>query len=562
MKKIAKMETPTKYESSVPIQRLSERKRALFSRGSLRSESFEDIGPMSPLQFSSSPMRLSSGQKHHNQDEGKNKTTTKKLIPNNYYKFLLDDQENFIRGNEFNTNINGSKRRILTDIGAQNKVIKLSEAVIQKSPNSVISTKSFYSKPVTDIAIHYKRELPKLKKDNSKNMQQPTKSKKRGGFKVFGLINKGVGHKIFKPRPIIKKSHKSSPTVKNIVKILKTNSNDLSVLEKSAEERISSQQILRIQNIMKNLKNPIEMARPLSVDFKTKKYLKENNQEIVELGNEYEDPPGKRKLLKSKHSFNNKYRVTDKISATFCKGKISFIANKDAQQFKLSEEFENTDERMEIDGIINRLDDSQNIVPAEVNIPNISDENEPIDYENLIPYKTSDPIVIEQQQNMLDFLLCNNICNEENIKIFITEPESHKDEASKILNDLIVITNESDLQSIENTEIYEEESEKLPQIISPTSQISNLTSSLQIVNTNEEIEERVFPIFKKGFTVPSKTNEAQGKQINKIKWKPCGSDQLQIDAGQKRFGAKECFECGFIYSVCFLLFFFYKSVSV
>lgn len=67
------METPTKYES-LPVQRLSERKRSLFSRCSLHRESFEDIGPMSPLQFSSSPMRLSSGLRNYNDDNGgKNK---------------------------------------------------------------------------------------------------------------------------------------------------------------------------------------------------------------------------------------------------------------------------------------------------------------------------------------------------------------------------------------------------------------------------------------------------------------------------------------------------------
>lgn len=62
------METPTKYES-FPVQRLSERKRSLFSLCSLQRESFEDIGPMSPLQFSSSPVRLSSGLRNYNDGE-------------------------------------------------------------------------------------------------------------------------------------------------------------------------------------------------------------------------------------------------------------------------------------------------------------------------------------------------------------------------------------------------------------------------------------------------------------------------------------------------------------
>lgn len=428
---------------------------------------------------------------------------------------VVEEQENLYREADLlSPNTNKTKRRILTEIESQNKIIKLSEDVIKKSP--AISTKSFYSNQAVKVPVPYKIDIPKLK--NTQSKKRSTKPRKNSGFKVFGLINKGVGHKIFKPRPI-KKS--TSPTVKNIVKIVKSYSNDISAIEKKAEEGISAQQILRIKNIMKNMKNPIEMARPLTVNLKR---IVETKRDNVEAECEYQDPPGKRKLLKTKNNSNNKYRVTDKISATFCKGKISFMANKDDKQFKLYEELENTDETIEIDGIINRLQDST-IIP-------IPSENS----ENLIPFKTA-----EQQQNMLEFLICNNIYTEENIKIFITEPENHKEEASKILNDLIVITTES----IEDTEMFEEEMQ-----FSPTNQLNNLTSSLKLVNSNEENQEKIFPIFKKGFQAPLQTQDTQiSNPVNKIKWKPCGTDQLQIDAGQKQFGAKECVECGFIYSV-------------
>lgn len=442
------------------------------------------------------------------------------------YIFFLEEQENLYRENDLlSSNTNRTKRRILEDIGSQNKIIKLSEDVIKKSP--AISTKSFYSTSAVKVPVPYKIDVPKKK--NTQSKKRTTKPKKKGGFKVFGLINKGVGHKIFKPRPIKKTT---SPTVKNIVKIVKSYSNDIKAIEKKAEEGISAQQLLRIKNIMKNMKNPIEMARPLSVNITTAVETATRKRENID-DEEYQDPPGKRKLLKTKHTSNNKYRVTDKISATFCKGKISFMANKDDKQFKLYEELENTDETIEIDGIINRLKES-----TIIQIPS--------DSGTLIPV---DPAIIEQQQNMLDFLICNNICTEENIKIFINEPENHKEEASKILNDLIVITTES--VDIENTEMFVEETP-----LSPTSQMNNLTSSLKIVHSNEENQEKIFPIFKKGFQAPLTMDELQlVKPVNKIKWKPCGTDQLQIDAGQKQFGAKECVECGFIYSVSFFFFF-------
>lgn len=67
-----------------------------------------------------------------------------------------------------------------------------------------------------------------------------------------------------------------------------------------------------------------------------------------------------------------------------------------------------------------------------VNAP-IADENI---YRQMIPYNTIDSNKISQQESILELLISNDICNEETFKIFIAEPDLHKDKASAILDEL------------------------------------------------------------------------------------------------------------------------------
>lgn len=61
-------------------------------------------------------------------------------------------------------------------------------------------------------------------------------------------------------------------------------------------------------------------------------------------------------------------------------------------------------------------------------------------YRQMIPYETADPEKISQQESILELLITNGICDDETFKIFIAEPESHKEEASKILDSLYCIS--------------------------------------------------------------------------------------------------------------------------
>ncbi|GBP62055.1 N-acetyltransferase eco [Eumeta japonica] len=71
-----------------------------------------------------------------------------------------------------------------------------------------------------------------------------------------------------------------------------------------------------------------------------------------------------------------------------------------------------------------------------------------------------------------------------------------------------------------------------------------------VSNKNDDQDLKLFPIFSKANTgsTPKSTKVQHGKSTKKIILKN-GSDQYVIDAGQKRFGATQCSECGVIYQI-------------
>lgn len=60
-------------------------------------------------------------------------------------------------------------------------------------------------------------------------------------------------------------------------------------------------------------------------------------------------------------------------------------------------------------------------------------------YRQMIPYNTDDPEKISQQESILELLISNGICDDETFKIFIAEPDLHKDKASQILDSLYCV---------------------------------------------------------------------------------------------------------------------------
>lgn len=81
-------------------------------------------------------------------------------------------------------------------------------------------------------------------------------------------------------------------------------------------------------------------------------------------------------------------------------------------------------------------------------------------YRRMIPFNTIEPEKISQQESILELLISNGICDDETFKIFIAEPDLHKDKASQILDSLycvntlmpIVYENESAIEWVNSIE--------------------------------------------------------------------------------------------------------------
>lgn len=73
------------------------------------------------------------------------------------------------------------------------------------------------------------------------------------------------------------------------------------------------------------------------------------------------------------------------------------------------------------------------------NILEVTEGSDVNKYRQMIPYETTDPEKISQQESILELLITNGICDDETFKMFIAEPESHKEEASKILDSLYCV---------------------------------------------------------------------------------------------------------------------------
>lgn len=156
--------------------------------------------------------------------------------------------------------------------------------------------------------------------------------------------------------------------------------------------------------------------------------------------------------------------------------------------------------QQEVNDIISMLDASQTSqttcsdksicsVDANSSINNVSFEDHKYErYRQMIPYNTNDSEIQRRQETFLDLLITNDICNDENFKIFIMEPELHADEMSRILDQLIVIDDAAFLDSeamdmnyslsLDNTDDNLTSINDVP--MSPASQISTMTLGLAL----------------------------------------------------------------------------------
>ncbi|XP_055700576.1 N-acetyltransferase eco [Phlebotomus papatasi] len=326
------------------------------------------------------------------------------------------------------------------------------------------------------------------------------------GAKKVGLINKGVRHKITKPslKAIHKAQEKKSKVVKKAEEKVKEN----------GKEQISTSQIERVNRILKMAQNPIEMARPLCRESESDEEVEEG-EEVEEEMCEEEVPVSSKKFFKTGTKRTKKYQLTNTLSATVDRGKLSLVPLKKRKKIRrMFDDIQDSfrDERNEVNSIINQLTAEEEAEVDGIIAKIQSDPDE--EFRKRLPYKTSDPALISRQKSILELLISNKKCTEETFKVFIAEPEAHKAQAARILDEMFYLTTEDSTAVTEKT------------------------------------NEKVFPIFQKEFQ-PQEENvkDGHGKRPVKRLWRPIGSGQMQIDAGQKEFGAKYCSECNLVYSM-------------
>lgn len=102
-------------------------------------------------------------------------------------------------------------------------------------------------------------------------------------------------------------------------------------------------------------------------------------------------------------------------------------------------------------------------------------------YRRMLPYNTNDPEIQQRQESIIELLISHNICNDENFKIFIAEPDLHKDKASQILDQIYVL----DVAVESSDEFINVHNDLNEMPMSPASQIINLTSGLALGSPNE-----------------------------------------------------------------------------
>ncbi|KAH8363198.1 hypothetical protein KR084_006790 [Drosophila pseudotakahashii] len=415
-------------------------------------------------------------------------------------------------------------------------------------------------------------------------------------------INKGVHHKI-------RKRH-SLPTrlpATDLDNILNSLSNERlkNLITTKREERAKVEEV---HEILRSARDPIKMAKPLSVieaddannnnnmaepkwqeisadfsdlsDDEDKALIEDPFIElepiipIIRHEPSHTSPPvdptdlSKRKFFKSgrRSSTCMEVRITDNIRASVSQGKIALVQTprRKPRQVRVKSSTIFSAEQATVDAILKNLDDTvvDEIVESKPvsQITAMKAEDIPMETEFLadiieyapettdaiidpfaefrqrLPYQTDDPEVVEQQQILLDFLISNNICTEENFEIFIASPDNHKEEANRIVDELYMVVNSEEAAQLAQMEALPEPVMDIPPHQDPPAM--------------EEVQPRLFPIFTQRLQpVVQKSMRRRPDTSMKLLSAAGGSNQYQIDAGQKAFGARQCQQCGLVYTV-------------
>lgn len=421
----------------------------------------------------------------------------------------------------------------------------------------LISAKSFYgskngttstsyvkkkeeASPSSHMSTQVRRSISKtLSKANKKiaarKMSGPTLWKHAGAIKKLRKhINKPV-KKMSKSQWVktaLAEMNKQYPeNDQNERKLVQSNTKGITSTETPEDLAIRRKQLERIQ---KSLQPRVQSTSNEhdSFEISDEEDDEDENKEqtakaaAVNTNENHEQSSSSRKFFKSSvGNTTKKYRIISGISATLKRG-CDLKLERPVKRMKKQKRHETVVLHNEITSIIDRLSSPQkcklsnhvshnepstsqlesiNVLPMATDESIITGavSNQPLEvdpfkkYRDMLPFETNEPTKMAQQRTILELLISNHICDEQTFKVFIAEPELHKEEAGKILSKLYCVSamlpddvedgewvtvadDAAPYDTLDNTSenLNSEYVEDVP--MSPASQISNMTSSLAI----------------------------------------------------------------------------------
>lgn len=435
-----------------------------------------------------------------------------------------------------------------------------------------ISAKSFYGtsniEPVTKRSPVVKVPIPvkvskKRVKSNRRYHDRRTVARKPILGSIRKLNSKFKLKKVSK-LDVLKKHSALLDRIENVIE-----SSSLNTYFKELQPNNFDKDLIsgRSRNVLKeSLKSPNKQPAtsfPIDDDDgfdKDKRLLSEEESD------QEEEQQTKRKFFKSKSTgTQNRYQVSKGISATVKRGHGIKLLSPPKKKQKVNDGYDELlSIQKEVQNIVKLLSTpdcpTRNVEKNKENIRSvetgeqqsyqmdIQSDNIVYDkYRKLIPYNTTDPTEIKRQETVLDILIENGICHDRNFRIFISEYEQHKDEAETILNNLFDIFVSADVNAQEQMCISQEEGVMMDSSI----QCSSTGESVVLESDATSKEKREYhPIFYKDHRRSEVKKDLLSVPLPKtFKWIPISDKQLQIDAGQKDFGSKNCSECGMFYTL-------------
>ncbi|XP_034107500.1 N-acetyltransferase eco [Drosophila albomicans] len=489
------------------------------------------------------------------------------------------------------------------------------ESKLRKLEKECIPTGAFYSNVKSRAALRIaqgKTTSSRLQgTGNGRSASRRSKNISPNSRKTPG-INKGVMHKIKKrPRPVptvlddilgtlrneklrelittkreerarVEHVHEILRRAKDPIKMAKplsaisegdannnnNNNNNLSALDFSDftddEELNEASSSIETEPVIPLIR-PVDIPPPLTTSPKS--------SEVASLS--------KRKFFKSgrRSSTCMEVRITDHIRASVNQGKIMLVEAppvKKQRRVHVRSATIFSAEQATVDAILRNLDDTVvdeivesssaaaavTLVPEEPEllieetIPIQDPANDPyFKYRSQLPYKTSDAATMEQQALLLEFLISNNICTDKNFEIFIADPDNHKDEATRIVDQLYMVIN-AEMQELDQpaasveTTAQPKYTETEPGAQQKTTEGEMETESVESTAIIEP-SGKLFPIFTQRLQpLPQKSTRRKfNASATRLTAAASGAGQYQIDAGQKAFGARQCQQCGLVYTV-------------